>query len=394
MNPKTYKDMQIQTKGEFGGLGIEVTMENGVIKVVSPIDDTPASKAGLQPGDLIFALDGEPVQGMTLQDAVEKMRGKVGTPIKISVRRGTKDPFDVTLTRETIKVKAVRYHLEGGDIGYIRVTSFTEQSTSGVLDAVEKLKKEAGNKLKGYILDLRNNPGGLLDQAIAMSDAFLDKGEIVSVKARKSEDVQRWNAKPGDVANGLPIVVLMNGGSASASEIVAGALQDHRRAIILGTRSFGKGSVQTIMQVTGGGAIRLTTALYFTPSGRSIQKEGIKPDIEVEPAKIENLQARAGFREENLRRSILNPNDKSADKPPTDKTGDKPADAKPEAAKPGDAKPEAAKPGDKKDDKAAAGQATPSGDPDEPPKDAVADYQLLRAADLIRGISLYSNRGN
>jgi carboxyl-terminal processing protease len=397
MNPKTYKDMQIQTKGEFGGLGIEVTMENGVIKVVSPIDDTPASKAGLQPGDLIFALDGEPVQGMTLQDAVEKMRGKVGTPIKISVRRGTKDPFDVTLTRETIKVKAVRYHLEGGDIGYIRVTSFTEQSTSGVLDAVEKLKKEAGNKLKGYILDLRNNPGGLLDQAIAMSDAFLDKGEIVSVKARKSEDVQRWNAKPGDVANGLPIVVLMNGGSASASEIVAGALQDHKRAIILGTRSFGKGSVQTIMQVTGGGAIRLTTALYFTPSGRSIQKEGIKPDIEVEPAKIENLQARAGFREENLRRSITNPNDKPAEAKPADKPADaKPEAAKPEAAKPGDAKPEAAKPGDKdkKDDKAAASQATPTVDPDEPPKEAVADYQLLRAADLIRGISLYTSRAN
>ncbi len=382
MNPKTYKDMQIQTKGEFGGLGIEVTMESGVIKVVSPIDDTPASKAGLQSGDLIFALDGEPVQGLTLQEAVEKMRGKVGSSIKISVRRAGKDPFDVSLTREMIKVKSVRYRLEGGDIGYIRVTSFTEQSTSGVLDAVEKLKKEAGNKLKGYILDLRNNPGGLLDQAIAMSDAFLDKGEIVSVKARKSEDVQRWNAKPGDVANGLPIVVLVNGGSASASEIVAGALQDHRRAIVLGTRSFGKGSVQTIMQVTGGGAIRLTTALYFTPSGRSIQKEGIKPDIEVEPAKIENLQARAGFREENLRRSILNPNEK-------------PADAKPPADKPADAKPEAAKPGDKKEDKpAATGAPTPSGDPDEPPKDAVADYQLLRAADLIRGISLYSSRSN
>jgi len=382
MNPKSYKDMQVQTKGEFGGLGIEVTMDNGVIKVVSPIDDTPASKAGIQPGDLIFALDGEPVQGLTLQEAVERMRGKVGTPIKVSIRRGTKDPFDVTLTRETIKVKPVKFRLEGGDIGYIRVTSFTEQTTPGVLDAVEKLKKEAGNKLKGYIIDLRNNPGGLLDQAIAMSDAFLDKGEIVSVKARKNDEVQRWNAKPGDVANGLPIVVLMNGGSASASEIVAGALQDHRRAIVLGTRSFGKGSVQTIMQVTGGGAIRLTTALYFTPSGRSIQKEGIKPDIEVEPAKIENIQQRSSFREENLRRSITNPNDKPAVPPP---------------AKPGDAKPEAAKPGDKTDDKAAgqtAPQATPSGDPDEPPKEQAADYQLLRAADLIRGISLYSSKAN
>ena len=382
MNPKSYKDMQVQTKGEFGGLGIEVTMDNGVIKVVSPIDDTPASKAGIQPGDLIFALDGEPVQGLTLQEAVERMRGKVGTPIKISIRRGTKDPFDVTLTRETIKVKPVKFRLEGGDIGYIRVTSFTEQTTPGVLDAVEKLKKEAGNKLKGYIIDLRNNPGGLLDQAIAMSDAFLDKGEIVSVKARKNDDVQRWNAKPGDVANGLPIVVLMNGGSASASEIVAGALQDRRRAIVLGTRSFGKGSVQTIMQVTGGGAIRLTTALYFTPSGRSIQKEGIKPDIEVEPAKIENIQQRSSFREENLRRSITNPNDK-------------PGDAKPEAAKPEAAKPAETKPGDKKDDKPAASTTpAPSGDPDEPPKEAVSDYQLLRAADLIRGISLYSKRGD
>ncbi|KAF0098836.1 MAG: ctpA [Rhodospirillaceae bacterium] len=382
MNPKSYKDMQVQTKGEFGGLGIEVTMDNGVIKVVSPIDDTPASRAGIQPGDLIFALDGEPVQGLTLQEAVERMRGKVGTPIKVSIRRGTKDPFDVSLTRETIKVKPVKFRLEGGDIGYIRVTSFTEQTTPGVLDAVEKLKKEAGNKLKGYIIDLRNNPGGLLDQAIAMSDAFLDKGEIVSVKARKNDEVQRWNAKPGDVAGGLPIVVLMNGGSASASEIVAGALQDHRRAIVLGTRSFGKGSVQTIMQVTGGGAIRLTTALYFTPSGRSIQKEGIKPDIEVEPAKIENIQQRSNFREENLRRSITNPNEKPVAPP---------------QAKPGDAKPEAAKPGDKPDDKAAgqtAPQATPSGDPDEPPKEQAADYQLLRAADLIRGISLYSSKAN
>jgi carboxyl-terminal processing protease len=360
--------MQIQTRGEFGGLGIEVTMENGVVKVVSPIDDTPAAKAGLQAGDLIFALDGEPVQGLTLQEAVEKMRGKVGSTIKISVRRASvKDPFDVTLTRETIKVKSVRYRLEG-DVGYIRITSFTEQSTSGLLDAVEKIKKEAGNKLKGFVLDLRNNPGGLLDQAISISDAFLDKGEIVSVKARKAEDVQRWNAKSGDVANGLPIVVLVNGGSASASEIVAGALQDHRRAIILGTRSFGKGSVQTIMQVTGGGAIRLTTALYFTPSGRSIQKEGIKPDIEVEQAKVEAIQQRMGFREENLRRSITNPNDKA---------GDKKDEPKPEASKPAD--------------KPAPAAGT---DPDEPPKEAVADYQLLRALDLIRGISLYSSRAN
>jgi len=387
MNPKIYKDMQVQTRGEFGGLGIEVTMENSVIKVVSPIDDTPAAKAGVQSGDLIFALDGEPVQGLTLQEAVEKMRGKVGTSIKISLRRtNVKDPIDLTLTRETIKVKAVRFRLEG-DVGYIRVTSFTEQATSGVLDAVEKMKKEAGPKLKGYVLDLRNNPGGLLDQAISMVDAFLDKGEIVSVKARKAEDVQRWNAKAGDVTGGLPIVVLMNGGSASASEIVAGALQDHRRAIILGTRSFGKGSVQTIMQVTGGGAIRLTTALYFTPSGRSIQKEGIKPDIEVEQAKVETIQQRSGFREENLRRSITNPNDKPA--PADKKTDDKTSQLKPgdPQAKPGD------KAGDKKDDKTTA--ATPaSTDPDEPPKDAVADYQLLRAVDLIRGISLYTSRAH
>src|SRR5690349_6442511 len=380
MNPKVYKDMQVQTRGEFGGLGLEVTMESSVIKVVSPIDDTPASKAGIQSGDLIFALDRHPVPGMTLQEAVDKMRGKVGSSIKISLRRANvKDPLDITLTRETIKVKATRYRLEG-DVGYIRVTSFTEQATSGVTDAVEKIKKEAGPKLKGYVLDLRNNPGGLLDQAISMVDAFLDKGEIVSVKARKAEDVQRWNAKPGDIANGLPIVVLMNGGSASASEIVAGALQDHRRAIILGTRSFGKGSVQTIMQVTGGGAIRLTTALYFTPSGRSIQKEGIKPDIEVEQAKVETIQQRMGFREENLRRSITNPNDK----PTTDKPADKPADKSSES-----------KPADKDKPAAATTPSTqPSGDPDEPPKDSVADYQLLRAVDLIRGISLYTSRAN
>jgi carboxyl-terminal processing protease len=386
MNPKAYKDMQVQTRGEFGGLGIEVTMENQVIKVVSPIDDTPASKAGIQPGDLIFALDGQPVMGLTLQEAVDKMRGKVGEPIKISLRRvNVKDPIDVTLKREVIKVKSTRYRLEG-DVGYIRVTSFTEQSTSGVLDAVEKMKKESGGKLKGFVLDLRNNPGGLLDQAISMCDAFMEKGEIVSVKARKAEDIQRWNAKPGDVAGGLPIVVLVNGGSASASEIVAGALQDQHRAIILGTRTFGKGSVQTIMQVTGGGAIRLTTALYFTPSGRSIQKEGIKPDIEVEQAKVETIQSRMGFRESDLRGSINNPN-----KPPADAPKDAP---KPDAnnAKPSDGKPAAGAVQPPAPPVPAAPAA--STDPDEPPKEAVADYQLLRALDLIRGISLYSNRAN
>jgi carboxyl-terminal processing protease len=384
MNPKAYKDMQVQTRGEFGGLGIEVTMENNVIKVVSPIDDTPASKAGIQPGDLIFALDGQPVMGLTLQEAVDKMRGKVGAPIKISIRRASvKDPIDVTLTREVIKVKSTRYRLEG-DVGYIRVTSFTEQSTSGVLDAVEKLKKESGGKLKGFVLDLRNNPGGLLDQAISMCDAFMEKGEIVSVKARKAEDIQRWNAKPGDVAGGLPIVVLVNGGSASASEIVAGALQDQRRAIILGTRTFGKGSVQTIMQVTGGGAIRLTTALYFTPSGRSIQKEGIKPDIEVEQAKVETIQQRMSFRESDLRGSISNPNkgtDKPADAPKPDANNAKPSDGKPATGAPPAAPPIPAAP-------------AATTDPDEPPKEAVADYQLLRALDLIRGISLYSSRAN
>jgi len=280
----------------------------------------------------------------------------------------------------------VRARTESGDIGYLRVTQFNDQTTEALRAAIKTIAGEVGpDKLKGYVLDLRNNPGGLLDQAISMVDAFLDKGEIVSVKARKPEDVQRWNAKPGDVANGLPLVVLVNGGSASASEIVAGALQDHHRGIILGTRTFGKGSVQTIMQVTGGGAIRLTTALYFTPSGRSIQKEGIKPDIEVQQAKVEAIESRPGFREENLRRSIANPTDKPTDKKPV---------APPDAKAPG-------KPGAKPPAESATppGGATPpaeaTGDPNEPPKDGVQDYQLLRAVDLIRGISLYaSNRSN
>ncbi|MGE0421926.1 MAG: S41 family peptidase [Reyranellaceae bacterium] len=366
MNPKSFKDMQVQTRGEFGGLGIEVTMENGVVKVVSPIDDTPAAKAGLQPGDLIVTLDGQPVMGLTLQEAVEKMRGRVDTSIKLGIRRAGKDPFDVTLTRAVIKVKSVRARIEGGDIGYIRITSFTEQTTIGLQEALSNFKKEMGGKWKGVVLDLRNNPGGLLDQAISVSDAFLDRGEIVSTRARKPEDVQRWEAKPGDLAEGLPIVIIVNGGSASASEIVAGALQDHKRAIILGTRSFGKGSVQTIMPVTGGGAIRLTTALYFTPSGRSIQKDGIKPDIEVEQSKIETVRQQGGIREENLRGSINNPRNRP--------DGAAPAKPPADAAKPDAAKPDAAKPGD------AAQQ------------DQAVDYQLLRAVDLVRGISLYAAR--
>ncbi len=382
MNPKQFRDMQVQTRGEFGGLGIEVTMDNGLVKVVAPIDDTPAAKAGLQPGDLIVTLDDQPVMGLTLQEAVEKMRGKVDTKIKIGVRRQGKDPFDVTLTRAVIKIQSVKSRVEGGDIGYVRITSFTEQTAAGLNAALEKFKKDLGPKWKGVVLDLRNNPGGLLDQSIAVSDVFLDKGEIVSTRSRKAEDVQRWNAKPGDLAEGRPIVVLVNGGSASASEIVAGALQDHKRAIVLGTRSFGKGSVQTIMPVTGGGAMRLTTALYFTPSGRSIQKEGIKPDIEVEQAKVEPLKPADRTREENLRGSITNPNNR--------KDGTQPKDGSkapsPDAPKP-EAKPEGTQP-------PAESKDTPPQDPNEPAAQAANDYQLQRAMDLIRGITLYSQRGN
>ncbi|MBI1260451.1 MAG: PDZ domain-containing protein [Rhizobiales bacterium] len=283
MNPKNFRDMQVQTRGEFGGLGIEVTMENGVVKVVTPIDDTPASRAGLRPNDYITHIDGEQILGLTLSDAVDKMRGAVNTKIKLTiVRKDVPDPFDVTLTRDIITIKSVRYHREG-DIGYIRITSFNEQTTDLLDEAIDDLNKQIGkSKVKGYILDLRNNPGGLLDQAISVSDDFLDGGEIVSTRGRHAEDTQRYNARGGDTTNGKPIIVLVNGGSASASEIVAGALQDHRRATILGTRSFGKGSVQTIIPLGSDGALRLTTARYYTPAGRSIQAKGIDPDIMVD----------------------------------------------------------------------------------------------------------------
>src|SRR5450756_2061208 len=284
MDSKSFRDMQVQTRGEFGGLGIEVTMEDGLIKVVAPIDETPAAKAGILANDLITKLDDDQVQGMTLNQAVEKMRGPVNTKIKITImRKGQDKPIEVSLTREIIRVRSVRSQVEGDDVGYIRMTQFTEKTTDGLKKAISDITAKMSNdKLKGYILDLRNNPGGLLDQAISVSSAFIQRGEIVATRGRNPEETQRFTAHGGDLTKGKPLIVLINGGSASASEIVAGALQDQKRATILGTRSFGKGSVQTIIPLgSDNGALRLTTARYYTPSGRSIQAKGIVPDIEV-----------------------------------------------------------------------------------------------------------------
>lgn len=283
--PEDFDQMQVQTRGQFGGLGIEVTQENGFVKVVAPIDDTPAAAAGIQPGDFITQVDGESTLGMTLDDAVKKMRGPVGSEIVITiVREGVEDPFDVTIVRDTIKVKAVRARLEDKAV-VLRITTFSDQTYADLETAIREKVDELGgiDNVQGFVIDLRNNPGGLLNQAILVADAFLEKGEIVSTRGRNPGDSERVNAQPGDLAQGKPIVVLINGGSASASEIVAGALQDHNRAVIVGTRSFGKGSVQTIMPLQGDGAIRLTTARYYTPSGRSIQALGISPDIIVQP---------------------------------------------------------------------------------------------------------------
>jgi carboxyl-terminal processing protease len=345
LDPKSFQDMRVQTKGEFGGLGIEVTMENGLVKVVSPIDDTPAFRAGVQAGDLISHLDSEPVLGLTLAEAVEKMRGPVNTDLVLTIRRPNREPFDVTITRDVITVQSVRSRLED-DVAYLRVTAFNEQTSPGLEEAVTRLSERAEGSLKGYVLDLRNNPGGLLDQAIAVSDAFLDHGEIVSTRGRHSDDAQRYNAREGDLASGLPIVVLINGGSASASEIVAGALQDHGRAIIMGTRSFGKGSVQTIIPLSGSGAMRLTTSRYYTPSGRSIQAHGIDPDIEVEQARLEPLDAGVSRREEDLRGALSNEGSEDADS-------------------------------------AEDGAAS---------EEEIEDYQLSRAIDLLQGLSLFQER--
>ncbi|MEX1661336.1 S41 family peptidase [uncultured Thioclava sp.] len=281
--PNDYADMRVQTRGSFGGLGIEVTQEDGFVKVVSPMDGTPAAEAGIKSGDFITAVDGESLMGMPLDEAVDKMRGPVGSEIKITiVRDGEKEPFDVTLTRDTIKLTAVKGRHDG-DTVILRITTFNEQTFPNLQESIKKQVAEIGgmNKVDGFIVDLRNNPGGLLNQAIKVSDAFLDKGEIVSTRGRNPQDSERFNATPGDLADGKPIVVLINGGSASASEIVTGALQDHHRAIVVGTKSFGKGSVQTVMQIQGEGAMRLTTARYYTPSGRSIQSLGISPDVVV-----------------------------------------------------------------------------------------------------------------
>ncbi|MDR1693700.1 MAG: S41 family peptidase [Lactobacillaceae bacterium] len=305
LDEKSFKQMTEQTKGKFGGLGIEVTMENGLVKVVSPIDDTPAFKAGLKPGDYIIEIDGEPVMGLTLNEAVEKMRGKPGTKIKLKISRAGEKPFDVTLKREEIKIQSVKSEVLDNDVLYVRVTSFNEETDKMVRKAVEKTKDELKKDLKGIVIDVRNNPGGLLDQAISVSDLFIDKGEIVSTRSRNEEDTIKYTAEPGDIAEGLPIVVIINDGSASASEIVAGALQDHKRAIVLGEKSFGKGSVQTVIPLGRTIAMRITTARYYTPSGRSIQAKGIEPDITVKPSKVEVID-KYSFSEAGLKNALKN----------------------------------------------------------------------------------------
>ncbi len=305
MNPQEYREIQVQTRGEYGGLGIEVTMEDGIVKVVSPIDDTPASRAGIQAGDYLTAIDGESIVGLTLNEAVSKMRGDVGTTINVTVARENSEPFDVDLTRQIISVRSVTSRMEG-DVGIIRISTFNERTDDLLNEAIRNVK---GHRPRGVIVDLRNNPGGLLDQAIEVSDAFLDRGEVVSTRGRRPEDVQRYNARPGDQLAGIPMVVLINGGSASAAEIVAGALQDRNRALIVGVTSFGKGSVQTVIPLQGGrdGALRLTTARYYTPAGRSIQGAGIEPDMEVAQRRVDPERLRRlGISEADLPRALQN----------------------------------------------------------------------------------------
>ncbi|MDJ0686093.1 MAG: S41 family peptidase [Alphaproteobacteria bacterium] len=353
LDTRNFESMRDQTRGEFGGLGIEVTMdETGYVRVVAPIDDTPAYRAGLESGDLIVELDGEAVQGLSLSEAVDKMRGVVGSEIILTVLRGEEEPFEVTIVRDRIQIRSVRHRIEGGDVGYIRISSFTGQTQSGLDKAIAEIRDEIGEDVKGFVLDLRSNPGGLLDQAISVTDTFLDKGEIVSTRGRVADTTQRFQATPGDETDGAPLVILINGGSASASEIVAGALQDHGRAIVMGTQSFGKGSVQTIMPLNRDGiAIKLTTQRYYTPSGRSIQQKGISPDILAEQSRVESLETgRRGRTEADLRGALSNPEDGESE-PAQEEAVDETAES-----------------------------------------EEIEDYQLARALDLIRGIALYRVR--
>ena len=349
LSPESYKDMQVKTKGTFGGLGIEITMEDGFVKVVSPIDDTPAANAGMKSGDLIIGIDGESIKGLTINEAVSKLRGPVNSKVTITVVRDKEDPFEIEIVRDVIKIRSVKHEVIN-EIGYVRLTTFSDTTTSGMEKSINEIRKELGNKFQGLILDLRNNPGGLLNQSISVADSFLDQGEIVSTQGRKEDDTSRIFAKKGDLIDGKPLIVLINSGSASASEIVAGALKDHSRAIIVGTRSFGKGSVQSIIPLPGNGAMRLTTARYYTPSGISIQAKGIEPDIKVEAGMTETKEeANQNRREENLRGAL--------DKKELESNEQK----------------------NKKSDAS-------------PVEKLLQDNQISRAVDLIKGIHLFSNK--
>lgn len=363
LEPKVYEELKVQTKGEFGGLGMEVTMENGLVKIISPIDDTPAQKAGLEAGDLIVAIDKKPVMGMTLTEAVDLLRGKPGTKVRVHVKREGKDVFEKTIARAIIHVKAVKWHVEG-NVGYIRIATFNETTVSLIKEAIAEIKKKLGQKLEGYVLDVRNDPGGLLDAAIGVSDLFLKKGqEIVSTRGREPASEIRVYAEHEDLTENVPIVVLINGGAASASEILAGALQDNRRAVIVGTKSFGKGSVQALLPLTNGGAIKLTTARYYTPSGRSIQAKGIEPDIVIDQIhdKLEKVDENDRIREEDFAGALDTV--KEVKSSPTSKLKDKDTDKNiTEAAEL---------------------------DPDKKKKNKeIEDYQLMRAIDIVRTMAI------
>jgi carboxyl-terminal processing protease len=386
MNEKSFKEMQVQTKGEFGGLGIEVTMENGLVRVITPIDDTPAFKAGIKAGDYITYINDTAVMGMTLSEAVEKMRGPVDSKVKLTIlREDMTEPLELTVNRAVIKIKSAKARAEGDDIAYLRLTQFTEQTTDLMREEFARIKKDLPH-LKGVVLDLRNNPGGLLEQSVSVADAFLKQGEVVSTRERNPEKTKRYSAKPGNelVPDNVPVVVLINNGSASASEIVAGALQDHKRAVIMGVKSFGKGSVQTIIPIPDHGAIRLTTARYYTPSGHSIQNKGIIPDVEVQPAKIELLKGSDKLRSEaQLRKRLENLQDKK-------EREKKAEEEKAEKNKPASSQNEK----NGKDSKDNNGKDKDAKEIDNPLKkidiEAAEDFQLQRAIDLIRAVNVYS----